>query len=182
VFRFLPGRIGVRLRQEYWGNRFLSSGDLRIGCDCGFVKPRAMRFAGLTMINDGCYFNADGGFITVGSWTAFNKGAHINASCGGNIIIGDYCLIGPGVVMRTANHRFEKEEVNIREQGHQIADIVIEDDCWIGANAIILGGVHIGKGAIIGAGAVVTKDIPSMAIAVGVPAKVLKYRGAQSTF
>ena len=58
---------------------------------------------------------------------------------------------------------------------------LIEDDCWIGANAVILGGVHIGKGAIIGAGAVVTKDIPSMAIAVGVPAKVLKYRGAQST-
>lgn len=101
---------------------------------------------------------------------------------GGQIVIGENCLIGPKVVMRTASHRFEKKEVNIRGQGHQIADILIEDDCWIGANAIILGGVHIGKGAIIGAGAVVTKDIPSMVIAVGVPAKVLKYRGAQRTF
>ena len=83
--------------------------------------------------------------------------------------------------MRTASHCFETKEVNIREQGHQIADILIEDDCWIGANAINIGGVHIGRGSIIGAGAVVTKDIPSMAIVVGVPAKVLKYRGAQST-
>jgi len=133
------------------------------------------------MINDGCYFNADGGSINVGNWTAFNIGVHINASCGGNIILGDYCLIGPRVVMRTANHRFEKKEVYIRDQGHQIADIVIEDDCWIGANVVILSGVRIGRGAVIGAGAVVTRDIPSMAIAVGVPAKVLKYRGAQST-
>jgi galactoside O-acetyltransferase len=182
LFRYVPGRIGAKVRQVYWGKRFLGSGNLRIGNDCTFVKPKAMRFSGLTMINDGCYFNADGGSITAGNWTAFNIGAHINASCGGNIILGDYCLIGPGVVMRTANHRFEKKEVNIRGQGHQIADIVIEDDCWIGANAVILSGVQFGRGAIIGAGAVVTRDIPSMAIAVGVPAKVLKYRGAQSTF
>jgi len=180
LFRFLPGRLGGEVRRIYWGMRFFSCGDLRIGCDCTFVKPNAMRFAGLTMISDGCYFNADGGSITVGNWTAFNIGGHINASCGGKIVIGAHCPIGPGVVMRTANHCFEKSNVYIQEQGHQIGDIVIEDDCWIGANAIILGGVSIGKGAIIGAGAVVTKDIPSMAIAVGVPAKVLKYRGVQS--
>jgi acetyltransferase-like isoleucine patch superfamily enzyme len=57
--------------------------------------------------------------------------------------------------------------------------VLIEDDCWIGANAVILGGVHIGRGAIVGAGAVVTKDVPSMAIAVGVPARVRKYRGQE---
>ena len=181
LVRVFPGRVGGKVRRLYWGKRFISCGDLRIGCDCTFVKPNAMRVAGLTIISDGCYFNADGGSITVGNWTAFNIGGHINASCGGNIVIGAHCPIGPGVVMRTANHCFEKKDVHIQKQGHQIGDIVIEDDCWIGANAIILGGVHIGKGAIIGAGAVVTKDIPSMAIAVGVPAKVLKYRGAQST-
>lgn len=181
ILRFLPGRLGVIVRKIFWQKRFLSCGDVKIGNDCIFVKPGAMRFSGLTMINDKCFFNADGGFITVGNWTAFNRGAHINASCGGKIVIGDHCPIGPGVVMRTSNHRFTNKEVFIQDQGHQSADIVIEDDCWIGANAVILGGVHIGKGAIIGAGAVVTKDIPSMAIAVGVPAKVLKYRGAQST-
>ena len=61
--------------------------------------------------------------------------------------------------------------------GHNPADIMIGDDVWIGANAVILGGIKIGKGAVIGAGAVVTKDIPSNAVAVGVPAKVLRYHG-----
>ena len=131
LFRYVPGRIGVKVRQVYWSKRFLSSGDLRIGNDCTFVKPKAMRFSGLTMINDRCFFNADGGFISVGNWTAFNIGAHINASCGGKIVIGDHCPIGPGVVMRTANHRFGNEEVFIQDQGHQSADIVIGDDCWM---------------------------------------------------
>lgn len=179
IVRFVPGRIGFLVRQTWFRRLFRHADRLRIGTDCQFIVPGSMSFTGHTLINDGCYFNADGGSITVGDWTAFNSGAHINASCGGRIIIGAHCPIGPGVVMRTANHRFSRVDVNIQDQGHDIDDIVIEDDCWIGANAVILGGVHIGRGAIIGAGAVVTKDIPSMAIALGVPARVRKYRGQE---
>ncbi len=179
LIRCLPGRIGGVVRWAWFKRRFKHSGRLRIGTGCQFVAPGSMSFTGITLINDGCYFNADGGTITSGDWTAFNSGAYINASCGGNIIIGAHCPIGPGVVMRTANHRFSRTDVNIQDQGHVSADIVIEDDCWIGANAVILGGVRIGRGAVIGAGAVVTKDIPSMAVAVGVPAKVIKYRGQE---
>lgn len=54
--------------------------------------------------------------------------------------------------------------------------IIVEDDVWIGESAILMSGVHIGRGAVIGAGAVVTKDIPPYAVAVGVPATVIKYR------
>ena len=96
---------------------------------------------------------------------------------GGAIRIGEWCLIGPNVVMRTASHRYDNPNKFIRQQGHVVGDIHIEDDVWIGANALILGGVHIGKGAVIGAGAVVTKDVPSLAIVVGIPAKVVKFRG-----
>lgn len=177
LVRSMPGRIGILVRWAWFKRHFKHSDNLHIGVGCQFVVPGSMSFSGTTRINDGCYFNADGGSITISDWTAFNSGAHINASCGGSIIIGAHCLIGPGVVMRTANHQFSRVDVNIQDQGHDPADIVIEDDCWIGANAVILGGVHIDRGAIIGAGAVVTKDIPSMAIAVGVPAKVIKYRG-----
>lgn len=173
----MPGRIGITMRRVWFGWRFTHSGLLHIGVGCQFIAPRSMKFSGTTFINDRCYFNADGGLLSVGDWTAFNYGAHINAACGGSIIIGAHCPIGPGVVMRTAGHRFSSVDDNIQSQGHDLADIIIEDDCWIGANAVILGGVHIGRGAIVGAGAVVTKDIPSMAIAVGVPAKVIKYRG-----
>lgn len=179
IVQFVPGRIGVLVRRVWFKRLFKHADHLHIGTGCQFVVPSSMSFTGLTLINDGCYFNADGGSITVGDWTAFNSGVHINASCGGRIIIGAHCPIGPGVVMRTANHRFSRVDVNIQDQGHDIDDIVIEDDCWIGANAVILGGVHIGRGAIIGAGAVVTNDIPSMAIALGVPARVRKYRGQE---
>ncbi|VUX54863.1 putative enzyme [uncultured Woeseiaceae bacterium] len=101
---------------------------------------------------------------------------HINASVGGAIRIGENCLFGPNVMMRTANHRYDNPDLPIRQQGHATNDISIEDDVWISGNVVILGGVHIGRGAVIGAGAVVTKDIPSMAIAIGIPAKVIKFR------
>ncbi len=83
--------------------------------------------------------------------------------------------------MRTANHQYRRSDMNIQDQGHDIADINIENDVWIGANAVILGGVHIGRGAVVGASAAVTKDVPSMAVVVGVPAQVIKFRGPEIT-
>ena len=84
------------------------------------------------------------------------------------VTIGDNCLIN--------NHGFYTREMPIKEQDYLDAPIVIGDDVWIGAGAIILAGVTIGRGAIIAAGAVVNKDVPEYAIVGGVPAKILKYR------
>ena len=90
----------------------------------------------------------------------------------GNINIGNRVLIGPGTGLFTAIHPIDPE---IRATGiEKGVDITIEDDVWIGGNATILPGVTIGKGAIIGAGSVVTKDIPKMTIAAGNPAKVIR--------
>ena len=178
LIRPIPGRIGFLVR-KIWYKRFFSHSDnLSIGIGCEFISPQMISFFGNSYIGANCYFNADGGQIEVGKAAAFNRGAHINASCGGKIVIGDHCLIGPGVVMRTADHDFSRTDLLIQNQGHNQEDIIIEDDVWIGANAIVLKGVHIGRGAIIGAGAVVTKNIPSMAIAVGIPAKPLRWREA----
>lgn len=135
-----------------------------------------MTFQGSVDIGDGSFFAADGGQIIIGDKTSFNTNVHINSSIGGMIKIGKLCLIGPGVVMRTSQHRFDEPYLPIRQQGHDVADIFIEDNVWIGAHAVILGGVRIRSGAVIGAGAVVNKDIPAMAVAVGVPAKVIKFR------
>lgn len=176
IIRFMPGQVGSLIRALWFSSQFKQKGYIHIGYGSEFLSPKTMYFNRQVLIGKNSFFTAEGGEIHVGINTSFNMNVHINASDGGHIIIGNDCLIGPNVVMRTAGHKFENTDVLIRKQGHVIGDITIENDVWIGSNAVILSGVTIGKGAIIGAGAVVTSNIPSMAIAVGVPAKVIKYR------
>lgn len=173
---FLPGRIGNGMRRLWFRSRFLDSDRPYIGLGCEFISPNTITFRGMVSIGKNSFFTAEGGSIVVGNNTAFNMNVHINASVGGEIKIGECCRVGPNVVMRTASHKYDNPAIQILQQGHAISDISIDDDVWIGANAVILGGVHIGSGAVVGAGAVVTKDVPSMAIVGGVPAKVIKFR------
>ena len=106
-----------------------------------------------------------------------NSGIGINASRTGSVIIGKNVMMGPYCTMYSRNHAFSRMDVPMCEQGYQPEEpIVIEDDVWIGGHVIILPGVHISKGAIIGAGAVVTKDVPEYAIVGGNPAKIIKFR------
>ena len=98
------------------------------------------------------------------------------------IFIGNDVMTGPNVSMITGGHRYDildKPMIDITNNEklpENDQDIYIEGDNWIGANSTILKGVKISKGAIVAAGAVVTKDVPSYAIVGGVPAKVIKYR------
>ncbi|GFN20914.1 hypothetical protein AtubIFM55763_002562 [Aspergillus tubingensis] len=88
------------------------------------------------------------------------------------IIIGDRVAFGPNVSILAATH---ETSVESRRNGVEFAkEVVIGDDCWIGARVSILAGVHIGKGCTIGAGAVVTKHVPPFSVAVGSPARVVK--------
>jgi len=114
--------------------------------------------------------------IVIGNRVALNFNVMINADLGGEIIIGNNVLIGPYTIMRATNHNFDNPKIPIHEQGHKPGKIILEDDVWIGSNVIILPNVKIGQSAIIGAGSVVTKSIPAMAIAAGVPAKVISMR------
>lgn len=113
--------------------------------------------------------------IKIGYNVFINRGGYITAR--GPITIGDNVIIGSGVVINSGMHNYQDKEVLIRDQGHRILPINIENDVWIGANAVILPGVTIGKGSVVGAGAVVTTSIPPYSVAVGVPAKVKKKRG-----
>ena len=106
-----------------------------------------------------------------------NSGIGINCELWGEIIIGDDVMMGPEIVIYTSGHSHKRVDLPmIKQGGDECKKVIINDDCWIGRRAIIMPGVTIGKGSIIGAGAVVTKDVPEYSIVGGVPAKVIKNR------
>lgn len=94
----------------------------------------------------------------------------------GGIRIGHRAMIGYKTVILSVNHAVPEGRAPMRFSGAENRQVTIGDDAWIGANATIMPGVTIGTGAIIGAGSVVTNDIPEYAVAVGVPARVLRLR------
>lgn len=97
----------------------------------------------------------------------------------GRILIGDDVLFGPEVLVTAANYRFNDGQP-VTEQAMDEADVVIGNDVWLGARAIVLPGSRIGDGAIVAAGAVVRGEVPPMAIAAGVPARVVGERSIGS--
>jgi maltose O-acetyltransferase len=123
-------------------------------------------------IEKGAYFG-DGSQIEIGD----NSGIGVNCRACGPIKIGDNVMMGPEVIILTINHKYDRLDVPMLEQGHDLPEpVTIGDDVWIGTRAIILPGISVGKGAIIGAASMVTKDVPEYAVVCGNPAKVFKYR------
>ena len=127
----------------------------------------------------------------LGRYSVIESGACINNAVG-DVIIGDHTriglhntIIGPvnighhvnlaqGITVTALNHNFEDSEKRIDEQGVSTTPVVIEDDVWIGANAVILPGVRVGTHSVVAAGAVVTKEVPPHSIVAGIPAKIIK--------
>lgn len=114
------------------------------------------------------------GLITLGNNVYI--GPHSVLFGAGEIEIGNDVLISPNVTITSHQHTYANISKPIREQTTIFGKVVIKDDVWIGSNAVILPSITIGKGAVIGAGAVVTKNIPPFCIATGVPAEVVKKR------
>ena len=113
--------------------------------------------------------------ITGGDNFGFGKGCRVYAA--GGITIGSHVMIAPYVTLITSNHRY-KTQCSSEGNYDEFKPIVIHGDVWIGERAIILPGVTIGRGAIVGAGAVVSRNVPEFAVVVGNPAQVVKYRNA----
>jgi maltose O-acetyltransferase len=113
-----------------------------------------------------------GRHLSIGS----RSGLGINCKARGPITIGKHVMMGPDVIILTRMHNFQDVSQPMKFQGSEVSPVVIEDDAWIGTRVIVLPGCKIGKGAIVGAGAVVTKDIPEYAIVGGNPAKLIRYR------
>lgn len=144
---------------------------LRRGADVSFAPNVSFRNAERITIGDGTHI---GEFSTI--WAGNSTG---------RIVFGRKCLLAPHVTVTASNYGID-QGTPVMDQPKIERDIVIGDDVWLGANAVVVAGVTIGDGAIVGAGAVVTRDVPPNAIVGGVPAKVIGMRpevaaGARAT-
>jgi len=139
-------------------------------------KRTAMLKEMFAEIGDNCYIeppfhaNFGGAHVHFGN----NVYANFNLTCvdDTHIYVGDYTMLGPNVIIATAGHPILPE---LREQAYQYnVPVHIGKNCWLGAGVIVLPGITIGDNSVIGAGSVVTKDIPPNTVAVGNPCKVLR--------
>lgn len=127
-------------------------------------------------IGENCYIEPPFHSNFGGKHVHFGKNiyANFNLTCvdDTHIYVGDYTMFGPNVTIATAGHPILPE---LRKQGYQYnAKVYIGKNCWIGAGVIILPGITIGDNVVVGAGSIVTKDLPSNVIAVGNPCKILR--------
>ena len=111
--------------------------------------------------------------VELGDRSGIGAGSLVAGKC----IIGNDVMMGPNCIIYTTNHKIDDVTVPMNTQGNaEEKPVTIGDDVWIGSRVIILPGVKIGSHSVIGAGAIVTKDVPEYAIAAGNPATVKKYR------
>jgi acetyltransferase-like isoleucine patch superfamily enzyme len=166
-----------------------------IGSNVKIIHPHNMRFGRHVWIKDDVSLIAHGEMnignsvvigerttvwseqqgVSIGDNTGVGKGCYL-AQLGGKLEIGRECLLADHIHVYTASHRYMNAKKPILDQGYESYSIVIEDDVWIGTGVTIVGNVHIGKGAVIGAHSFVHQNIPKNAIVAGIPARVMKYR------
>ena len=123
-----------------------------------------------SVVESYCCINNAVGDVTIGDYTRIG----IHCTVIGPVCIGNNVNLAQGITVTALNHNFKDTTRRIDEQGISTKPVVISDDVWIGANAVILPGVTIGRHVVVAAGAVVTKDVPDNCVVGGVPTKVIK--------
>lgn len=176
LFAWIPTPLGMMLRLVFWRFFFRHCGSVRFGTALTISGMASIALANGCRIGRLSFLTARQGSLVLGEQTSISPCVHLGAD-NGSIVIGKKVAIGPGTVIRAANHIFVRADVPIMDQGHRQGEIIIEDDVWVGANCVILPDVRIGRGAVIAAGAVVTRSVAPFAIAAGVPARQIGARG-----
>ena len=176
AFAWIPTPVGLALRLFAWRWLFKSCGSARFGTGLSLAGCRNMRIGNGVRMGRGCFVTASDGELVLHDCVALSPNVHVGADAG-RIEIGAHTAVGPGTVIRAANHCIARQDVPIMHQGHVPGQIIIEEDVWIGANCVITPDVRIGRGAVVGAGAVVTRNVAPFSIVGGVPAKLIGMRG-----
>jgi acetyltransferase-like isoleucine patch superfamily enzyme len=165
-----------------------SPGRLRLGKTVSiedYVSINALSVFGVTIgsnvtIKSGTIIECTGVIRSLGEGLTIGNNVGISQNCfiqvRGSVSIGSNVMFGPYVSIFSENHSFEDPHRLLVEQSESRKGVIIEDDVWIGSGAKILDGVRIGKGSVIAAGSIVTRNIPEYSIAMGIPAKVIKNR------
>ncbi len=197
----LPSLVGIGLRGIAYKALLKADGLPLIEHNVRLLSPANIRLGKNVYLDSGVFLNALPAGITIGDGTSlmhgvifhvFNyrdlpkAGIWVGKNCffgeytcirgQGGVHIGDGVYTGTQVQIAAVNHVFTDPDRYIKDQGITAEGITIEDDVWLASNAVVVDGVTIGKGSVIGAGAVVNKSIPPYSVAVGVPAKVIKDR------
>lgn len=144
-------------------------------CSDGLIFGDNVTISRGVMIRPGSYYGNDlGKGLIMGEHSSI--GPHGYIGCSGKITIGKNVMIGPKCSLFAENHVFSDKDVTIKSQGVKQKGITIEDDCWIGSNVIILDGVTIGRGCVIAAGSLITKDVASQSIVIDKRNKNIRQR------
>lgn len=174
----VPGATGVALRRAYYRLRLAASApQLSIQAHVSITCPNRISIGRKCYLARDCKLYATPESpIRIGANFSANANVMINARGKGYITIGDNVMIGPNVVLRSNDHVFDQADVPINGQGMNEGSITVGNDVWIASNAVVLQNVSIGDGAVVAAGAVVTKSVAPYAIVGGVPARTIGTR------
>ena len=175
---WIPAAPGTCLRILAYRPFFKKASFFRFGVGVLILGFKNISLGRGVALNRYVSLTADRGSITLGDNVYIGDFCTISGD-DGEVIIGKNVLIAAYTLIQAANHNFDRLDIPIMDQGHEPSFVHIEDDVWIGASCVICPGVCIGTGAVIGAGAVVTKDVPPFAVVGGVPAKVIRYRKSE---
>ena len=175
----LAAALKRRVRLLFFRARFSRA---RFGSRCDVRRRFALSMGPSAVVEFGrcCVVDHDmtvecTGTLRVGEGTIF--GHHCTMAARDSVTIGIDCLIAEMVSVRDHDHCFDRLDVATRDQGFSVAPVSIGKNVWLASKVSVLKGVTIGDNAIVGANAVVTRDIPANAIAVGIPARVIRIRG-----
>jgi acetyltransferase-like isoleucine patch superfamily enzyme len=168
--------FGERLRAMLWRMRGANLGDKsRIGRHCSLQRPWRLSTGRRVQFEHQVYvkITSEEAKISLGDEVFIGFSSEMDISH--SLTIGNHVLIAPGCFITDHQHRRGAHAL-IAEQGCESAPVVIEDDVWLGTKVVVMPGIRIGRGAIVGAGAVVTRDVEAMSIVAGVPARLVGRR------